>query len=110
MSAKLIAACMLVAPLAAPIPVTAAEPPQDSTRTVQYVSDSPVTAAVKNRLKSGQFSGLTQLNVKTDRDGTVWLSCTTATQETADRAIEAARNTDGVVQVRSKIAVVRDTK
>jgi osmotically-inducible protein OsmY len=103
-------ACVLAAYLAAPVLVTAAESDVHSGAPVQFVEDSAITAAIKTKLSEGQWSRLTQLDVGTDREGTVWLSGTTKTQEAADRAVEMARVTAGVVQVRSHIVVSRDSK
>jgi osmotically-inducible protein OsmY len=103
-------ACVVAASLAAPVWVTAAEPDLNSRPPVQFVEDSAITAAIKNKLAEGQWRNLAQLDVGTDRDGTVWLSGTTKTQEAAERAVEIARDTDGVVQVRTHIVVNRDAK
>jgi osmotically-inducible protein OsmY len=89
---------------------TAAEPDLDRAPPVQFVKDSAITSAIKTKLAEGQWSTLTQLDVGTDRDGTVWLSGTSKTQEAAERAVEMARDTNGVVQVRSHIVVNRDSK
>jgi osmotically-inducible protein OsmY len=105
--------CVLAASLVAPVLVAAAEPDADgrsSRPPVQFVENSAITAAIKTKLSEGQWRSLTRLDVGTDRDGTVWLSGTTKTQEAAERAVEMARDTEGVVQVRSHIVVNRDSK
>ena len=48
---------------------------------------------------------LRALEVVADRDGTVWLSGTTPTEEAAERAVDIARNADGVMLVKSHISV-----
>jgi hyperosmotically inducible protein len=105
-----ILACVLTASLVSPVWSFAAEPDLDRATAVQFVEDSAITAAIKTRLAEGQWSTLTQLDVGTDRAGTVWLSGTAKTQEAAERAVEMARDIDGVVQVRSHIVVNRDSK
>jgi hypothetical protein len=95
--------------LVAPALVSAAEPDVNGWAPVPLVEDSAVTAAIKTKLADGQWSNLAQLKVGTDREGTVWLDAT-KTQEAADRVVEMARATDGVVQVRSHIVVHRDSK
>jgi hyperosmotically inducible protein len=107
MNAGTILACMIAASLAGPGLVSAAEPDADSSSPVQFVKDSAISAAVKTRLAANHIASLTQLQVDTDRDGVVWLSGTTQTQEAADRAVEIARTTDGVVEVKSTIEVTR---
>ncbi len=99
-------ACVLTVSLAGPAWVAAAEPTDaDSAHPTQYVKDSAITTAVKSKLAADHLSSLTRIKVDTDRDGTVWLSGTTETQEAADRAVDIARNTDGVAQVKSSIVV-----
>ena len=106
-----IAACVLAVSLAGPAWVAAAAPSDlDSAHPTQYVKDSAITAAVKTKLAADHLSSLTRIKVDTDRDGTVWLSGTTETQEAADRAVDIARNTDGVAQVKSNIVVAPESK
>jgi osmotically-inducible protein OsmY len=71
--------------------------------------DSPVTAAVKTKLAAEHVGNIA--NIKVDaQDGIVWLSGSTQTQETADHAVETARCADGVLEVKSTIVVMRDSK
>lgn len=64
-----------------------------------------ITAAVKTRLAATRLDSLAALEVEADRDGTVWLSGTTPTEEAAERAVDIARNADGVMLVKSQISV-----
>jgi hyperosmotically inducible periplasmic protein len=111
MTRKGIVAGVLAVSLAGPAWVAAAAPTDlDSAHPTQYMKDSATTAAVKTKLAADHLSSLTEIKVDTDRDGTVWLSGTTQTQEAADRAVDIARNTDGVAQVKSNIVVAPATK
>jgi hypothetical protein len=110
MNRKPLLICALSVSLVAPALVSAAEPDVNGWAPVPLVEDSAVTAAIKTKLAEGQWSNLAQLKVGTDREGTVWLNGTTKTQEAADRVVEMARATDGVVQVRSHIVVHRDSE
>ncbi len=74
----------------------------------QPVNDAAITSAVKTRLAAYQVTA--PLEVESGRDGTVWLSGTAPTQEAADRAVEVARNADGVNWVKSRIVVRRELK
>jgi hyperosmotically inducible protein len=104
-------ACVLALSLAGPAWVVAAEPADtDSSHPTQYVKDSAVTAAVKTKLAADHLSSLTRIKVDTDQNGIVWLSGSTETQEAADRAVDIARNTDGVAQVKSNIVVAPEAK
>lgn len=69
--------------------------------------DQAIMAAVKTRLAATRMEGLATLDVEADRDGTVWLSGTTPTAEAAERAVDIARNADGVMLVKSHISVER---
>lgn len=68
-----------------------------------------VTSAVKARLRAEDVSGLADLGVRTDADGTVWLSGRTYTQAAADRAMQIARTTPGATRVRSNIQALPET-
>ncbi len=106
MNKKAIGAGVIAAALAGPVLVLAADPTvADSSHTPHYVKDSPITSAVKTKLAADHLSSLARIKVDTDRNGIVWLSGTTDTQEAADRAVDIARNTAGVAQVKSNIVV-----
>lgn len=109
MNTKPILLCVLTA-LAAPMLAMAGASDADSAQATQYVEDSAITAAVKTKLAADHVGSLTDLKVDTDQEGTVWLSGSTLTQESADRAVESARNVHGVAQVRSSIVVAPRTK
>jgi hyperosmotically inducible periplasmic protein len=64
-----------------------------------------ITTAVKTRLAATRLDSLAALEVEADWDGTVWLSGTTPTEEAAERAVDIARNADGVMLVKSRINV-----
>jgi hyperosmotically inducible periplasmic protein len=110
MNPKPLFGCLVAGLVAAPVLSLAALPDASGPLLTQFVTDSAITAAVKTTLAATHISGLTQLKVDTEQDGTVWLSGTTPTQEAADRAVEAARNADGVMQVKSTIVVKREAR
>lgn len=109
MNTKPILASILVAAVAAPVTAVAQESAASSPQ-AQFVTDPAITSAVKERLEASHVVSLPQLRIDADRDGVVWLSGTTQTQEAADRAVEIARNADGVVEVKSVIIVARRAK
>jgi osmotically-inducible protein OsmY len=82
-----------------------AEPAPGGSQAVVVAADSPIAAAVKSKLTIDPLAGVTELQVVTDRDGVVWLSGAVRTPEAADRAVEIARNTAGVVRVQSQLVV-----
>jgi hyperosmotically inducible periplasmic protein len=108
---NLMLGCVVGVALAGPAYLAAAEPSDvDSSHPTEYVKDSAITTAVKSKLAADHLSSLTRIKVDTDQNGIVWLSGSTDTQEAADRAIDIARNTDGVAQVKSNIVVAPETK
>jgi osmotically-inducible protein OsmY len=71
----------------------------------QNEQDQAITAAVKTRLAATRLDSFAGLEVEVAEDGTVWLSGTTPTEEAAERAVDIARNADGVMLVKSRIKV-----
>jgi hyperosmotically inducible periplasmic protein len=110
MNTRLILACLVVASLAESNLLLAAEPGAESSSATQFVEDSAIEAAVKSNIAANHLANLMQLTVDADRDGVVWLGGTTRTQEAADRAVEIARTTNGVNEVKSTIEVSRAAK
>ena len=110
MKATRMLVCLLAASLAAPIFAVAAASEAESARATQYVKDSAITAAVKTKLAAEHVGNISDIRVAADEDGIVWLTGSTPTQETADHAVETARCADGVVEVKSSIVVVRESK
>ena len=102
--------CWLAASLAAPMLALAGGSEADSARSADDAKDSPVTAAVKTKLAAEHVGNIANIKVDADQDGIVWLSGSTPTQETADHAVETARCADGVLEVKSTIVVMRESK
>ncbi len=73
-----------------------------------FVKDSAITTKIKSKLAADHVSSLAKIHVDTDADGVVWLSGSAHTQEAAERAVQIARDTDGVRGVKSDIQVVPD--
>jgi osmotically-inducible protein OsmY len=87
--------------------VGAATTSMDTVPSAQATNDD-IVRAVRMRLAAFKLDSVTELDVAADANGTVRLTGKAATQEAADRAIEAARNAEGVEFVKSDIVVVRD--
>jgi hyperosmotically inducible protein len=105
---KRIIACVLAASLTAPVIGLAQDSDTDRSHPAQFVKDSAITAAIKTKLAADHPASLGRLKVDTDKDGVVWLSGTARTRQEADRAVEIARGTDGVVRVKNDIVVRPD--
>jgi len=107
---KRIITCVLAASLLAPVIGLAQDSDADRSHPAQFVKDSAITAAIKTKLATDHPASLGRLKVDTDKDGVVWLSGTARTRQEADRAVEIARGTDGVVRVKNDIVVRPDQK
>lgn len=82
----------------------------DTAHPKTFVRDSVITTKVKAKLASEHLSSLAKVHVDTDANGIVWLSGTVPTHEAAERAVELARATEGVVSVKSGIQVHSDER
>lgn len=72
--------------------------------TGEYVDDTVITAKVKAALSADPGVKATEVNVETFR-GTVQLSGFVSTPEARQRAIEVARSTKGVRDVKNDMAI-----
>lgn len=108
MNTKLIAACLVVAALVAPIAVRAADGDSNRTHPAAFVKDSVITAKVKAKLAKDKMRSLTHIHVDTDRNGVVVLSGSVKTQADADAAVSIARETEGVTSVKNNIKIKKD--
>jgi osmotically-inducible protein OsmY len=97
------ASSVLVITAALALPIFASASEVGGTRPNEQ--DQIITAAVKTRLAATRLDGFAGLEVEAVEDGTVWLSGTTPTEEAAERAVDIARNADGVMLVKSHITV-----
>ena len=97
------ASSVLVIAAALALPVLASASEVGGTRPNEQ--DQTITAAVKTRLAATRLDSFAGLEVEAAEDGTVWLSGTTPTEEAAERAVDIARNADGVMLVKSHITV-----
>ena len=108
MKKRQIVACVLAGAMLAPVISYAVDSDADRAHPGHFIKDSAITTAIKTKLAADHMGSLTQLKVDTDKDGVVWLSGTTRSQAAADRAVEIARGTDGVVRVKNDIVVRAD--
>ena len=86
-------------------PIAFAQSSDRSDSPKAFVKDSAITAKIKTKLAAEHLSSLGDLRVDSSKDGVVWLRGTTRTEEAADKAVEIARNTEGVTSVKSDIRV-----
>jgi hyperosmotically inducible protein len=102
-TAALAAACMLAGTAAYAQDVDA-----DRSQPKAFVKDSVITTKVKSKLAADHASSLAKIRVDTDANGVVYLSGTAHSRDEVSRAVEIARNTDGVRGVHNGIVVKAD--
>lgn len=105
---KIVIAGVVLAGLAGAPLVLAQDADTDRAHPKAFVKDSVITTKVKSKLASQHMGSLAHIRVDTDENGVVWLSGTTHSQEAADKAVELARDTEGVKDVHSHIMVRAD--
>jgi len=54
------------------------------------------------------LTSLGRIHVDTDKDGVVWLSGSARAQSDIDKAVEIARGTEGVREVKNELVVKKD--
>ena len=105
---KIATSCFVIASVLAPVAAYAADGDTDRSRPGTFVKDSIITTKVKAKLAAEHPASAKHVKVDTDKNGVVWLSGTTDTQAEADKAVEIARNTEGVKSVNAKLKVQKD--
>ncbi len=99
-----LASLLVVAALAAPLAVQAADNKPAGTTKV-WVKDSMVTTKVKAELAASKVSSLAKVHVETDADGYVQLTGKVATQADKDKAESVAKAVEGVKSVDNQLIV-----
>ena len=101
-------AALLLGALVVPLASFAADGDTDRSHPKAFVKDSAITAKIKSRLAAEHITSLGRIHVDTDADGIVYLSGTARSQEAIDRAVEIARSTEHVVDVRNDLRIRKD--
>ncbi|SRR5579862_2492239 len=101
-------AALLLGALVVPLASFAADGDTDRSHPKAFVKDSAITAKIKSRLAADHITSLGRIHVDTDADGIVYLSGTARSQEAIDRAVEIARSTEHVVDVRNDLRIRKD--
>jgi hyperosmotically inducible protein len=108
MKYKLATTCFVIGSVLAPVAAYAADGDADRSKPVTFVKDSVITTKIKTNLAAEHLGSAKHIRVDTDKNGVVWLSGTTNSQEEADKAVEIARNTEGVKSVNTKLKVQKN--
>ena len=110
MKRKLLATCLLLGGITLLGPIAAYSEDKDSDRSSPkaFVKDSVITTKIKASMAKDKQVSAMHIKVDTDDKGIVYLSGNARSQAEADKAVQIARNTEGVRDVRSDIKVVKD--
>jgi hyperosmotically inducible periplasmic protein len=73
-----------------------------------FVHDSVITTKIKAKLAAEHITSLGRIRVDTDENGVVWLSGSAHNRDAVERAMSIARETEGVVDVKSTVKVMHD--
>jgi hyperosmotically inducible protein len=108
MKYKLATTCFVIGSVLAPVASYAADSDKDRSKPATFVKDSVITTKIKTKLAAEHLGSAKHIKVDTDRDGIVWLSGTANSKEEVNKAVEIARNTEGVKSVKSDLKVKKD--
>jgi hyperosmotically inducible protein len=108
MNYKLATTCFVIGSVLAPVAAYAADSDKDRSKPATFVKDSVITTKIKTKLAAEHLGSAKHISVDTDKDGVVWLSGTANSQAEVDKAVQIARNTEGVKSVKSDLKVKKD--
>ena len=108
MKYKLATTCFVIGSVLAPVAAYAADSDTDRSKPTTFVKDSVITTKIKTKLASEHLGSAKHIKVDTDKNGGVWLSGTANSQGEVDKAVQIARNTEGVKSVKSDLKVHKD--
>jgi len=108
MKLKLAASCIILAAAVAPLAAHAADSDTDRNKPATYVKDSAITTKIKTKLAAEQPGSMVHIKVDTDMNGVVSMSGTANSQAEIDKAVDIARNTEGVKSVKNELKVQKD--
>src|SRR5215469_14011282 len=108
MKLKIATTALAAAGLLAGAAVYAQDADVDRSHPKAFVKDSVITTKIKSKLAADHITSVGRIRVDTDADGVVYLSGSAHSKEAINRALEIARDTDGVRGVHSALVVKPD--
>ena len=108
MNYKLATTLFVIGSVLTPVAAYATDSDTDRSKPATFVKDSVITTKVKAKLAEDHLGSMKHVKVDTDRNGVVWMTGTANSQEEIDKAVEIARNTEGVKSVNAKLKVQKD--
>jgi hyperosmotically inducible protein len=107
MKYKLATTCFVIGSVLAPVAAYAADSDKDRSAAT-IVKESVITTKIKTKLAAEHLGSAKHIKVDTDKNGVVRLSGTANSQDEVNKAVEIARNTEGVKSVKSSLKVQKD--
>jgi hyperosmotically inducible protein len=101
-------AALAAAGLLAGTAVYAQDADVDRSHPKAFVKDSVITTKIKSKLAADHITSLGRIRVDTDTNGVVYLSGSAHSKQAIDRAVDIARDTEGVRGVHSALVVKAD--
>jgi hyperosmotically inducible periplasmic protein len=80
----------------------------DRAHAKSFVKDSAITTKIKSKLAAEHLTSVGRIHVDTDKDGVVWLSGSARSQAAIDKAVDIARGTEGVRNVKNDLVIKKD--
>ena len=108
MKIKLLAASVLLGAVTVLSPIAGLSQERDKDTPKSFVKETVMTTKIKAAMAKDKQVSAMHIKVESDSTGVVHLSGKAKSQAEADKAVEIARNTEGVKDVRSTIEVVSD--
>jgi len=108
MKSNLTAAFLIFGALSLSTAVIAQETDSDRMHPLTFVKDSAITTKIKAKLGDDKMSSLVHVHVDTDAHGAVVLSGTVRSAQQQERAVQIAKNTEGVTSVRNNLSIKKD--
>ena len=108
MKTKYLAAGLVCGTLLGSVVAMAEDSDTDRSHPKAFVKDSAITTKIKTKLAAEHITSVGRIHVDTDKDGVVWLSGHARSQETIDKAVSIAGDTEGVKSVHNSIKIKKD--
>lgn len=108
MKTTLAIACLVLGASLTPMISFAGDGDSDRSHPATFVKDSAITMKIKSKLAAEHLTSMGRIHVDTDANGVVYLRGTARSQEAIDKAIDIAKGTERVTDVRSKLTVRKD--
>lgn len=108
MKTKIVTICFLLGTVLAPMAGHAEDADKDRSSPKTFVKDAVITTKIKAEFAKDKQVSVRHIKVDTDNKGVVQLSGTARSQQEVEKAVQIARNVEGVVAVENRIQISND--